>query len=269
VVPERRTLLFLVTLGVLLAPLTAEAQQPAKTPRIGFLAHVPLAALSDRVEAFQRGLRELGYMEGQNITVEYRSAEGRYERLPALAAELVRQQVDVIVTTGPPAPDAALKATRTIPIVVAGGADTLIVRGAVASYARPGGNVTGLSSSARDLIGKQLALFREVVPGLSRVAVFQDPAHPGHAPAVRQAQKAARTLGLQIAVIDVKGPAALDDAFRRIAAGGVEGALILRGGLFTRLRERLTDLAVKATLPTMFGHAEDAKGGRLDVVRNG
>jgi putative ABC transport system substrate-binding protein len=128
-------------------------------------------------------------MEGQTLTIEYRSAEGRYDRLPALAAELVRRQVAVIVTAGPPAPDAALKATRTIPIVVAVGADALIARGAIASFGRPGGNVTGLSSSARELTGKQLALLREVVPGLSRVAVFRDPARPGHAPAVRQAKR--------------------------------------------------------------------------------
>lgn len=258
----RAALLILLTLGVLLVPLVADAQQPANTPRIGFLAAVSLIALSDRVEAFRQGLRVLGYVEGQTITIEYRSAEGKYDRLPALAAELVRKQVDVIVTAGPPAPDAALKTTRTIPIVVAVGADSLVA-GGIASYARPGGNVTGLTSSARDLTGKQLALLREVVPRLSRVAVLRDPAHPGHAPAVQHAREAARALGLQLVVIDVQSPAALDGAFRRMAAEGVEGALVLRGGLFVRLREALTGRAVQAAVPTMFGHPEDAEAGGL------
>jgi putative ABC transport system substrate-binding protein len=259
----RAVLLILLVLGVLLVPLVADAQQPAKTPRIGFLAAVSLVALSDRVEAFRQGLRELGYVEGQTITIEYRSAEGKYDRLPALAAELVRKQVDVIVTAGPPAPDAALKATRTIPIVVAVGADSLVGSDGIASYARPGGNVTGLTSSARDLTGKQLALLREVVPRLSRVAVLRDPAHPGHAPAVQQAREAARTLGLQLVVIDVQSPAALDGAFRHMAAETVEGALVLRGGLFVRLRESLTGRAVQAAMPTMFGFPEDAEAGGL------
>ncbi len=259
----RAARLILLALGVLVAPLVADAQQPANTPRIGFLAAVSLVALSDRVKAFRRGLREFGSVEGQTITIEYRSAEGKYDRLPALAAELVRKQVDVIVTAGPPAPDAALKATRTIPIVAAVGADSLVGSGGIASYARPGGNVTGLTSSARDLTGKQLALLREVVPRLSRVAVLRDPAHPGHAPAVQQAREAARTLGLQLVVIDVQSPAALDGAFRRMAAEGVEGALVLRGGLFVRLRESLTGRAVQAAVPAMFGHPEDTEAGGL------
>lgn len=264
---DRRRFLATVT-AVLATPLAAGAQQPAHMPRIGFLSTHSLAAFADRVGAFRQGLRELGYVEGQTITVEYRSAEGRYDRLPSLAAELVHDQVDVIVTTGPPAPAAAVNATRTIPIVVAVGVDRH-----VASLARPGGNVTGLSSRAQELVGKQLALLKEAVPRLSRVAVLRDPAHPGHVRDVQEAQKAARTLGLDLVVIDVQDRAALGGAFHRMAAEGVEGALVLRGGRFVRLREPLVDLTVRAAVPTMFGHPEEAEAGGLlsygmDVVEN-
>lgn len=254
------SLIIRLVLCLLAAPVVAGAQQTPKVPRIGFLATIPLPVLSDRIEGFRQGLRELGYVESRNITIEFRSAEGKYERLPELAAELVREKVDVIVTTGQPAPDAARNATRTIPIVFAVIGDP-VAEGVVASLDRPGGNITGLSSIASDVIGKQLELLKEVVPRLSRVAVLRDPAHRGHVKNVQQAEEASRALGLRLVVVDVDGAANLDGALRRMAAEGVDGALILRGGLFVHLRERLSNLAVKAALPTMWGHPEEAEAG--------
>jgi putative tryptophan/tyrosine transport system substrate-binding protein len=258
---DRRGFLLTSVAGTFAAPFGAHAQHAVKIPRVGFLTTVPLSSLSDRLGSFRHGLRDLGYVEGQNIRIVYRSAEGQYERLPRLAAELVRENVDVIVTTGQPAPEAARKATRTIPIVFAVVGDP-VADGLVARLDRPGGNLTGLSSIAPDVVGKQLEILKEVVPRLSRVGIVRDPAHQGHLRIVQQA-KGARALGLRVVVVDVDGASALDKAFRRMAAEGVQGALVLRGALFVHLRERLAELAIKAALPTMFGHPEEAEAGGL------
>ena len=159
---------------------SAEAQQPTKVPRIGYLVGASLSAVSARIEAFRQGLRELGYVEGKNIVIEYRYAEGKLDRLPALAAELVRLKVDVIVATGPPSTRAAKEATATIPIVMAQDSDP-VGTGFVASLARPGGNITGLATLAPELSGKRLELLKEIVPKLSRVAVFGTSTLPGNA----------------------------------------------------------------------------------------
>src|SRR5262245_956413 len=166
--------------------LSAEAQQPTKVPRIGFLIPVSPSTLSARVEAFRQGLRELGYVEGKNIVIEWRSAEGKADRLPALAAELVYVKVDVIVTVGPPATRPAKQATATIPIVM-GHDDDPVGSGFVASLSRPGGNITGLSTLSPEISGKQLELLREIVPKLSRVAVIGgDVTRPGTPQALRE-----------------------------------------------------------------------------------
>src|SRR5881409_3344908 len=170
--------------------LPAEAQQPTKIPRVGYLAANSLSDISARVEAFRQGLRELGYVEGKNIVLEWRSSEGKFDRLPALAAELVRLKVDIIVTPGAPATRAAKAATITIPIIMSQDPDP-VGNGFVASLARPGGNITGLSNVNRELSGKRLELLKEVVPRLTRVAVFGTSTFPGTAQNLKETELAA------------------------------------------------------------------------------
>jgi putative ABC transport system substrate-binding protein len=184
-VPSILVAVVLLALGVI-----AEAQQPKKIPRIGFLSAAPRSAISERIEAFRQGLRELGYVEDKNIGIEWRYAEGKLDRLPALAAELVRLKTDVIVTAGPQATRRAKEATVTIPIVMGFDNDP-VGSGFVASLARPGGNITGLSTLAPEISGKQLELLKEIVPKLSRVAVLGDSNEPGNAQALKEVELAA------------------------------------------------------------------------------
>ena len=189
--------LSIVLVVVLLAvAVIAEAQQLQKFPRIGFLTGVYPASISARLEALRQGLREWGYMEGKNIAIEWRYAEGKPDRLPALAAELVRLKVDVIVTGGGPATRAAKEATSTIPIVMAQDDDP-VGSGLVASLARPGGNITGLSTLAPEMSGKQLEILKEILPKLSRVAVLGTSTRPGTAQSLKEIELAARALGVQ------------------------------------------------------------------------
>ena len=257
---RRTTLLVLLAVGLLTGP--APAQGAAKLPRVGLLMGGTPASTAPLVAAFRQGLRDLGYVGGQNVALELRYAEGRAERLPGLAAELVRQKVELVVTGNPAAARAAQQATGTIPIVFAAVGDP-VAEGFVASLARPGGNLTGLSPMSPDLVGKQLELLKETVPRLSRVAVLRDPAHPDHPPMVRQAEGAVRALGLRLALIDAGSADALDGAFRRMAAERVGSALVLRHWRFLQLRARIADLAAQAALPTMFGHREEAEAGGL------
>ena len=175
---KARVLLILVVVVLLAVGVMAEAQQPTKVARIGYLAPASLSALAARTEAFRQGLRELGYVEGKNIVIEWRSAEGKQDRLPALAAELVRLKVDIIVSGGPIPTRSAKEATSTTPIVMGFDIDP-VGNGFVASLARPGGNITGLSTLAPEISGKQLELLREIVPKLSRVGVLGDVTRPG------------------------------------------------------------------------------------------
>lgn len=259
-----------VLLGLLAASFGATGAPPAsaqpmpKVHRIGFLHETspPPQGFPPGLEAFRQGLRDLGYAEGQNLTIEWRWAHGDPNRAAELAAELVRQEVDLIVTMGSWAPNVVQKATRTIPIVFAIVADP-VGEGLVASLTRPGGNLTGLTPMSPDLIGKQLELLKEAVPRLSRVAVLRNPFSHGHTLQVKQADEAARTLGLRLAVVEAGGADALDSAFRRIAAERVVGALVLRDGVFFQHRARIAHLAAKAALPTMFGHREEVEAGGL------
>ena len=241
-----------VALGLLVAAISAEAQKAGKVYRIGFLADAP--RMVPNFEVFRQGLRELGYIEGQNIVIEWQFSSRKPDRLAEMAADLVRQKVDVIVACCLYAPGAALKATRTIPIVDPVGAHKY-----VANLRRPGGNLTGLSSMAPDLVGKQLQLFKEAVPSLSRVAVLGVADHPSYTRTVQQAERAARALGLQLINIGVRSPAEIPGAFRRMVAEGVEGVLIQRSGLLIRNRARTAKLAGEAALPTMYGHAREAR----------
>jgi putative ABC transport system substrate-binding protein len=251
-----------LVLGFLVAPIMVKAQAPAKVPRIGFLSVLSPTDNPYTLEAFRQGLRELGYVEGQTIAIEYRFAEGRPERLPALAAELVRLKVDVIVTAAPAAPEAAKQATSTIPIVFAVVGDPVAV-GLVASVARPGGNITGLSSIAPEVVGKQLELLKEVAPKVSRVAVLQNPSNQAHPFVLRQAEGAARALGLQLQILKAGSPAEIDAAFAAMSSQRAGGVLVLRDSLFLAQRTQITALAAKSRLPAVYGLREEAEAGGL------
>ncbi len=233
-----------------------QAQQRARVPRLGYLA------LSAGIFAgeFHQGLRELGYVEGQNILIEWRFAEGREERLPELAAELVRLQVDVIVTQG--VEEAARQATSTIPIVMATSADP-VATGAVASLAHPGGNVTGLTAAGPELGPKRLELLKEALPGVSRVAVLWDSSDRGKAVEMRGIEAAARTLGVQVQSLEVRGPDDFEAAFEAATDGRAEALMPLRSPLIAFQRSRIVDLAAMNRLPAMYSGREFVDAGGL------
>ena len=213
---QRLAFTITLLLGGLFSPSAAEAQQAAKVARIGYLA-TNLAAGSHVAEGFRQGLRDLGYVEGRNVVIEYRAAEGKWDRLPALAAELVALKVDVILASGTPAAMAAKRATRTIPIVFAAIADP-VTSGLATSLARPGGNVTGLSVLAPELVGKCLEQLTLAVPGITRVAVLWHPGAFGERTGkdmLKEAEVAARALGVRLQFVEARGPADFDRAFRK------------------------------------------------------
>ena len=255
-----RLLLIIVALGAGAA--IADAQQPAKVPRIGFLSSGSPSSISARTEAFRQGLRELGYVEGKNLVIEYRYAEGKLDRLPALAAELVRLKVDVIVTAGPAATRPAKEATTTIPIVMARDDDP-VGNGFVASLARPGGNITGLSTLAPEISGKQLELLKEIVPRLSRVAVLGSSAQPGNAQSLRATELAAGALGVQLQYLDILGPKDIETAFRAASKGRADAVLVLASPVLNSQRARVVDLAVKSRLPAIYPNPEFVEDGGL------
>jgi putative ABC transport system substrate-binding protein len=240
----------------------AQAQQPSKIPRIGFLATVSLSTISDRVEAFRQGLRELGYVEGKTIVIEYRWAEGRVDRLPDLATELVRLKVEVIVTSGPTVTRAAKEATVTIPIVMAQDGDP-VGNGFVASLARPGGNITGLSSLAPEIGGKQLELLKEVIPKLSRMAVLGTSTNPDNAPSLREVELAAGAFGVKLQYLDVLGPKDIETAFQAARKGRADAILALSSRVLVSQRTQVVDLAVKSRLPAIYRNREDVEAGGL------
>jgi putative ABC transport system substrate-binding protein len=239
----------------------AAAQPPQTIPRIGFLAVTSLAAIAARVEAFRQGLRELGYVEGHNLVIEYRSAEGHVERAPTLAAELVRLKVDVIVTAGPMDTRYAKHATSTIPIVMTWDQDP-VGSGFVASLARPGGNVTGLSSLAPELSSKHLELLTQIVPGLSHVAFLGNATEPGNAQALSTTEAAARALGMQLQYFDVRAPRDIEPAFRVASERGAQAVLVLTSPIITAQLKQVVALAVQYHLPAIYhrGHYVEAGG---------
>jgi putative ABC transport system substrate-binding protein len=261
---KTQNLRFAAFAGALLFALcvSADAQQANKSSRIGFLAAVSPAALSDRAEAFRQGLRELGYVEGKNIVIESRYAEGRLERLPSLAAELVRLKVDVIVTAGPPATRAASEATVTNPIVMAQDSDP-VGNGFIASLARPSGNITGLSTLSSELSGKRLELLKEVVPKLSRVAVLGNSTVPGNAQALKEMELAAGAFGVQFQYEDVPGPKEIDIAFRAAGKRRADALLALNNPVLSAHRTRVAELAIKSRLPAMYERLEYVEDGGL------
>jgi len=261
------TAIFIVALALSLpaAPLAAEAQQPAKILRIGWLS---IASRTPQVlhliEAFLQGLRDLGYVEGQNIAVEWRFAEGRPERLPEFAAELVDLKVDIILTPNPAGTQAAKQATSTIPIIMVGVGDP-VGAGLVASLAHPGGNVTGLTWSAggREIVGKHLQLLKEAIPRASRVAALRNPTNPEAAQMSREVEQAARTLGVQLQTLDVRVPGELDSAFAAMIRDRAGALLLLGDTMFFQYRARIARLAAESRLPTVSGAREFAEAGLL------
>jgi putative tryptophan/tyrosine transport system substrate-binding protein len=261
---RRREVLALIA-GAGAWPLTARAQQTTKVARVGHLAaHSPDAPFARRnLDAFRQGLQDLGYIEGQNIAIEYRSAESKYDRLPGLAAELVQLQVDIIVAGPTAVAIAAKNATETIPIVASNVGDPVRL-GLVASLARPGGNVTGLAYSVGlETIVKGLELFKDAVPDLHRVAVLSNPANPSQALAVGDLEIAARTLGMQLQQLEARGPDEFDNAFAAMAKEGVAALFVSAEGVFARYAARLADLALKNRLPSMYGLRENVEAGGL------
>ena len=249
-----------LTLSLLAAPLTVTAQPRSTVPRIGMLA-LGREESDPLGDAFRQGLRDLGYVEGKNLVLEYRSAAGQNERLPALAAELVRLPVDVLVTAGQGAL-AAKHATATIPIVFTVFADP-VGEGLVASLARPGGNVTGLSIMAQDLAAKRLELLTEVVPGLRRIAILWNPRRSAHAIQIQEIQAASARGGIHVDVLEARSPQEFDRAFRTMGEQGVGAAIILDEALFYDERTRLATLAAQRQMPAMYGHRGYVDAGGL------
>ena len=215
-----------------------------------------------RTEAFRQGLRELGYVEGKNILIEWRFAEGKADRLRSLAAELTRLKVEVIVTSGPTVTRAAHEATVTVPIVMTFDNDP-VGNGFVASLARPGGNITGLSSLAVDISGKQLELLKEIVPKLSRVTVLGSSTNPGNTQVIHETELAAQALEVNLQYLDVRGPKDIESAFRAASKGRADAVLVLAGPVLVINRKQVIDLAVKDRLPAMYYRREFVEDGGL------
>jgi len=250
--------------GLLAAPLAAEAQQAAKIARIGYLAG-SLAGNPHLPEAFRQGLRDLGYVEGRTVVIEYRDAEGKLERLPALAVELVALKVDVILAGGTPQALAAKQATRTLPIVFAAHADP-VGSGLVTSLARPGGNVTGLSLLAPELVGKRLEQLKQAVPGVNRVAVLWEPGayvELTERDILKETEVAARALGVRLQFVEARGPADFDRAFSDMTRARAGALTVLPSTMFIIERRRLVDLAAKNRLPAVYTSREYVDAGGL------
>ena len=249
----------LLLIGFVLANIQfAEAQQPPKLPRIGFLGGgSPL-----RYEAFRQGLRELGYVEGKNIVLEQRSAEGRLDRLAAVATELVQLKVDVIITSGATVTRAAKQATATIPIVMLQDPDP-VGNGFVASLARPGGNITGLSSLIAEISGKRLELLKEIVPRLSRVAVLGNSTNVGNAQQLKETERAAGVFGMQLQSLDVVDARDVEPAFAAARKLRADALVVLRGPLLNVERTKIIELAGKSRLPATYPQSRYVEDGGL------
>jgi putative ABC transport system substrate-binding protein len=262
---DRRRFLLTTLAGSLARPLGAEAQRAAKINRIGYLSPSAAATSPHLREAFLQGLRDLGYVEGRNLVIEYRYAEGKPERLPALAAELVALKVDVIVASSTVGALAAQQATRTLPIVFIGAADP-VTSGVVTGLARPGGNVTGSSNLAPELVGKCLEQLRQAVPGVSRVAVLWNPGGQGERTnndMLKEAEVAARALGVRLQFVEVRGPEDFDRAFSEMTGARAGALTVLPSAMLFIERTRLVDLAAKSRLPAMYTWREFVDAGGL------
>ena len=254
--------LFAIVVALTMFGARVEAQQPTKVPRIGFLTANSLSAIATRIEAFEQALRELGYVAGKTILIDYRYAEGKPDRLPAFAAELVGLKVDVIVTAGASATTPAKEATTTIPIVMAQDADP-VAAGVIASLARPGANVTGLSTLAPEISGKRLEILKEVVPKLSRVAVFGTSTQANNAQQLREVELAAKAFGVKLQTLDLVGAKDIEPAFRAAGKERAGAVLVLQSTVALSQRPQVLDLAVKSRLPVIFPNNEYIEDGGL------
>ena len=254
------SILLIVAVAVVAA--TAQAQQATKIPRIGFLITSSPSVIAPRMDAFRQGLRELGYVEGKNIVIERRHAEGKLDRLPTLAAELVRLNVDVIITSGPTATRPAKGATSTIPIVMTFDDDP-VGSGFVASLARPGGNITGLSTLAPEISGKQLELLKEIVPRLNRVAVIGTSTRQGTAQSLKELELAAGAFAVKVQYLDIPNPQDIETAFRAAGKERADALLVLQSPVFNAQREQIADLALKNRLPATYPRREFVEDGGL------
>jgi ABC-type uncharacterized transport system substrate-binding protein len=253
----------LVATLVLVFGLSAEAQQPKKIPRIGYLGFGTLTGTAkDRIDAFRQGLRQLGYAEGKDFVIDHRSADGKLDRLNELAAELVRLKVDAIVTAGPAPTRAAKAATTTIPIVMTQDPDP-VGNGFIASLARPGGNITGLSRLTPEVSGKQLELLKETVPKLSRVAVVVTSTLPGQALDLREVGLAAGPLRVQLQSLDVLGPKDIETAFRAATDQRAEAFIVFGGGILNAQIPRILEYMVKNRLPAIYSGPQYVDAGGL------
>jgi putative tryptophan/tyrosine transport system substrate-binding protein len=248
--------LFLATIHL------AEAQQATNIPQIGYLEGGPLSAHTARMEAFRQGLRELGYEEGKNIGIEWRFGDSKVDRLPALAAELVGLKVAVIVTGGTAPTRAAKEATSTIPIVMAQDNDP-VASGVVASLARPGGNITGLTNFAPELSTKRLEILREVVPKLSRVAVLGSSTGPSYALVMRELELAAKVLGVKLQYLEILEPKDVETAFRAAAEGRADGVTTFASAMIVSQRAQIVELAAKNRLPGIYHNSQFSEAGGL------
>ena len=258
----RAALAATLVLGLLASPLTAEAQPAGKVYRIGYLGNSSASLEPDLVEALRQGLRNLGYVENQNIVIEYRWAEGRYDRFPSLVADLIQRQVDVIVTAGTPGALAAKQATRTIPIVMAVSADA-VGAGLVDSLARPGANVTGLTTMVQELEGKRIELLKSIVPRLSRIAVLKNPVNPVMAIVFNEARTAARALHVTVEPVDIRAVDEFEIIFATLAKARPGAILVLADRFLLAERERIVSFATRQRLPAMYPYREFVTLGGL------
>jgi putative ABC transport system substrate-binding protein len=258
----KKAAVFLVVALLFAYSFSVQAQQRGKVPRIGFLSATTPSTISARTEAFRNGLRELGYVEGKTIVIEFRYAEGKVERLPALAAELVGLKVDAIVTAGPTVTRPAKQATSTIPIVMTFDDDP-VGSGFAASLARPRGNITGLSTLNPEIAGKQMELLKQVVPKLVRVAVLGPSTRPGTAQALKEIELVAESFAVKHQFLDVRDPNDIDAAFRAASNGRAEGILVLQGPVINASRVKIVELAAKSRLPGVYYSSEFVEDGGL------
>ena len=259
----RKNVIRLVLSAMLVALCSpAEAQQPTTIPRIGFLITSSPSAMAPRLDAFQQGLRELGYVEGKNLVIERRHADGKSDRLPALAVELVNLKVDVIVTSGPTATRPAKEATSSIPIVMTFDDDP-VGSGFVASLARPGGNITGLSTLSPEISGKQLELLKEIVPRLGRVAVIGTSTRQGTAQTLKEMELAAGAFGVKLQYLDIQIPQDIETAFRVASKERADAVLVLQSPVLYSQRAQIADLALKSRLPAISSRREFVEDGGL------
>jgi putative ABC transport system substrate-binding protein len=257
---DRRTFIGGVAGGLLAAPLAARAQQVGKVYRIGILEPIPAAQNAANLDALRKGLRDLGYVEGRNLIIEYRSADGRAERFPDLASELVRLKVDLIVTRGTPAARAAKNATGTIPVIMATMGDP---RAIVASFAQPGGNITGVTTFSTELTAKRIELLKELVPNLSRVGLLHNMGNPAVPPEWEETKTAARSLGLQAELLDVRSQGDLARAFELAVRQHVDALLIGADGLTQMHQQTIVDLVARNRLPAAYPAREFVEAGGL------